>query len=180
MQNNETLKKAIAVSTAILFFLIIFGQQLFPAEITTQFKKLSPIQGFTSTKLTDESLFVNQGNNQETVSRFGGLVQYADVKKGFGATIEEGSLVRVKFEGFLEKEEILFTRTNPGESIEFIIGKQQVIPGIEIALLGAREGGIRGIRLDPRVAYGENGFGSIPPNAVILFRIEILEVSNKK
>ena len=37
MQNNETLKKAIAVSTAILFFLIIFGQQLFPAEITGLF-----------------------------------------------------------------------------------------------------------------------------------------------
>ncbi len=180
MQNNEVSTKAIAISAAIVFFVFIFGRQLFPKEIVDQLEDISPIQKFTSSELVDDSLFANQNASPKVISRFGGLVQYVDVKKGFGGTIKEGSLVRVKFEGFLEREGVLFTRTNPGETIEFVIGKEQVIPGIEIALLGARAGGIRGIRLDPRVAYGENGIGPIPPNSVVLFRIEIVEVLNNK
>ena len=180
IQDTNKLKTAIAISVAILFFLFVFGAQLFPREIVNRVERVLPIQELSSSKLTEASLFASKNKLPEVQSRIGGLVQYVDYKEGFGPEVKEGSVVRFSYEGYLEETGQLFSQTNTGEVLEAVIGNGTVIPGIEIGLLGARSGGVRGIRLDSKVAYGETGSGPIPPNASVLFQVVIVEVINQQ
>jgi peptidylprolyl isomerase len=71
------------------------------------------------------------------------------------------------------------TQTNEkGEPQPFIFtpGARQVIGGWEEGILGMKVGGTRRLVLPPVAAYGESGQGSIPPNSVLIFDIQLLEV----
>ena len=63
----------------------------------------------------------------------------------------------------------------------FQIGLRQVIEGWEKGLMGMKVGGKRTLKIPPELAYGKNGAGDlIPPNAILIFDIEIVDASKPR
>ncbi len=103
-----------------------------------------------------------------------------DIKPGTGAEAVTGKKVAVYYKGWLTNGEV-FDESRPNEAGElqpfvFAPGAGQVITGWEQGILGMKVGGTRRLVLPPAAAYGEAGQGSIPPNAVLIFDIQLLEV----
>lgn len=100
-----------------------------------------------------------------------------DVEPGAGTEAEGGRLVAVHYTGSLPDGTVFDSSRERGEPFSFQLGAGQVIPGWEEGIEGMREGGRRTLVIPPHLAYGETGAGGvIPPNAVLVFDVELLEV----
>lgn len=94
-----------------------------------------------------------------------------DLVTGTGAVVTRGRTAVVRYTGWLpDGKEI-----DSGE-ISVSVGSHQTIPAWEEALLGMRVGGKRRIVTPPNLAYGSRGSGDIPPNAVLVFEMQVTDV----
>ena len=104
-------------------------------------------------------------------------LQIQDLKVGSGLEAKEGSKVTVNYTGKLEngaKFDSSFDRNQP---FSFTLGAGQVIEGWEKGIPGMKVGGERKLTIPPQMAYGVSGIPNvIPPNATLIFEIELLEV----
>lgn len=109
-------------------------------------------------------------------------VKITDTKIGTGAEAVDGNLVSVHYTGWLydpsqktghgKKFDSSRDRAQP---ITFPLGAHRVIPGWEQGLQGMKVGGKRTLIIPSELAYGERGAGGvIPPNATLLFEVELL------
>ncbi len=62
------------------------------------------------------------------------------------------------------------------EALSFNLGEHKVIPGLEQGVAGMKVGGKRIIIVPPAVGYGATGKDPIPPNAVLIFEVELFSV----
>lgn len=62
----------------------------------------------------------------------------------------------------------------------FLIGGRNMIAGLERGVIGMQVGGIRKLRMSPHLAYRDQAVPGIPANAVLLFEIELLELSDNQ
>ncbi len=117
---------------------------------------------------------VEAGDYTETES---GL-RYYDLEVGDGETAEEGKTVSVHYTGWLENGEKFDSSIDRGEPFSLTLGEGGVIPGWEEGVAGMRVGGKRQLVIPPELGYGAAGAGGgvIPPNATLIFEIELLEV----
>ena len=99
-----------------------------------------------------------------------------DFVVGTGSVAENDSLLVVDYIGWLE-DGTVFDTSLLGQPITFILGVGQVIPGWEEGLLNMRVGGERQLVIPPDLAYGAAGQGAIPPNATLIFEVELLDIS---
>ena len=103
-------------------------------------------------------------------------LQYWDIKVGTGRTADRGNTVKVHYTGWLTNGK-KFDRSVGGQPFQFRIGAHQVIAGWEEGVTGMKVGGKRQLRIPPDQAYGKEGYpGAIPPNATLMFDIELLRV----
>nr|WP_028582562.1 peptidylprolyl isomerase [Desulfogranum japonicum] len=104
---------------------------------------------------------------------------YQVEKEGNGPKPSKGDIVSVHYTGRLlanyRKFDSSYQRKEP---IEFPVGTGRVIPGWDEALLDMHKGEERTIILPPDLAYGERGAGNgiIPPNAWLVFYVELVDV----
>jgi FKBP-type peptidyl-prolyl cis-trans isomerase FkpA len=99
-----------------------------------------------------------------------------DVQPGTGDEAAPGDLVRVHYTGWLPDGRE-FDSSRGGQPFEFSLGRGEVIPGWDEGVAGMREGGQRRLVIPSEQAYGERGAGGvIPPNATLVFDVELLEV----
>jgi FKBP-type peptidyl-prolyl cis-trans isomerase FkpA len=68
------------------------------------------------------------------------------------------------------------TQFDSNTSFQFTLGSGGVIRGWDLGLIGVRVGGLRRLNIPPELAYGSSGRGSIPPNASLVFDVELLNV----
>lgn len=102
-------------------------------------------------------------------------LRYEDLRVGEGPAPKEGQILRVHYRGtFLDGKE--FDSSLGKDPIEVELGARQVIPGFEEGLATMRVGGKRRLVLPPRLAYGAKGSGPIPPNATLVFEVELVSV----
>jgi FKBP-type peptidyl-prolyl cis-trans isomerase FkpA len=106
-----------------------------------------------------------------------------DVRVGSGTEATPGSRVTVNYTGWLydpfqaEDKGRQFDTSVGGTPFTFVLGANAVIPGFDQGVTGMRVGGIRRIIIPPDRAYGAGGVaGVIPPNATLLFEVELVEV----
>jgi len=103
-------------------------------------------------------------------------LQYWDIKVGTGRTADRGNTVQVHYTGWLTNGK-KFDSSVGGTPFKFRIGAHQVIAGWEEGVTGMKVGGKRQLRIPPDLAYGKEGYpGAIPPNATLVFDIELLRV----
>ncbi len=105
---------------------------------------------------------------------------FADVQKGTGAELGNNMKAGVYYRGWLT-DGTLFDQTktdSKGQKQPFVFtqGAHQVIPGWEQAVAGMKVGGTRLVIVPPAMGYGTQGQGSIPPNAVLIFEVQLVAV----
>jgi FKBP-type peptidyl-prolyl cis-trans isomerase len=114
-------------------------------------------------------------NGQPTTTASG--LQYWDIVVGTGATATPGSMVRVHYSGFLTSGAKFDSSRDRGEPFSFPLGAGQVIKGWDEGVAGMKVGGQRQLRIPPNLGYGTAGAGgAIPPNATLIFDVELLGV----
>jgi peptidylprolyl isomerase len=114
--------------------------------------------------------------NKKVVTTASGL-KYTDVKVGTGATPKKGQTVIVHYVGTLENGTKFDSSRDRGQPFDFIIGTGQVIKGWDEGLSTMKVGGRRNLIIPAKLGYGERGAGgAIPPNATLLFDVELLGV----
>jgi FKBP-type peptidyl-prolyl cis-trans isomerase/DnaJ domain len=113
----------------------------------------------------------------ETITTPSGL-QYIDIQPGTGATPTAGQTVVAEYAGWLQSDGTLFDSSyNPDRSpFEFQLGTGGVIPAWDEGFSTMQVGGKRRLIAPPELAYGADGQGTIPPNATLIFDVELLEV----
>lgn len=98
-----------------------------------------------------------------------------DVKVGEGDEVTSGKMVEVHYTGVFADGAPFDSSRLRGKPFRFTLGAGEVIEGWDKGVLGMRVGGVRRLEIPPALAYGESGVsGAIPPNATLLFEIELL------
>lgn len=109
------------------------------------------------------------GDTAQTVT---GL-RYLDLEVGTGTQVRTCTQVEVEYTGRFENGTVFDSGV-----LEGVIpgGRQGWIAGFEQALIGMREGGSRRAIIPPFLGYGSQGSGSIPPDATLIFDLEVRSV----
>jgi len=111
-------------------------------------------------------------------------LQKIDVKQGTGAEATSGKPVIVHYTGWIyddskpDKKGAKFDSSRDRQGpFGFFLGAGKVIRGWDEGVVGMKVGGQRTLIIPPAMAYGERGAGGvIPPNATLIFDVELLEV----
>ena len=104
-----------------------------------------------------------------------------DLRLGTGATAAAGNMLTVNYTGWLydpsktDFKGIQFDST-AGGPFTFTLGAGSVIAGWDQGLVGMRVGGVRQLIVPPSLAYGNVRNGAIPPNATLVFEVELLSI----
>lgn len=107
----------------------------------------------------------------------------ADLRVGFGANAERGNTLTVHYTGWMYSESatdnkgVQFDSSAGRGPLEFVLGSGAVIQGWDLGLLGMKVGGLRRLVIPPSLAYGDVRNASIPPNATLVFDVELLAVN---
>lgn len=108
-------------------------------------------------------------------------LQYEDTTVGSGAEATPGALVAVHYTGWLYNNGIAGAKFDSskdrGQPFRFSLGGGQVIRGWDEGVAGMKVGGTRRLVIPPELGYGARGAGGvIPPNATLLFEVDLLGV----
>lgn len=104
-------------------------------------------------------------------------LQYIIVKPGTGTPVQTGDTVTVGYSGWLQDSGTLFDSSyNSGQPRTFELGAGTVIKGWDEGIVGMLPGEQRRLIIPPDLAYGAEGLGTIPPNATLIFDIDLISL----
>ena len=100
-----------------------------------------------------------------------------DVIVGDGAAAAAGQKVKVHYTGWLTNGTKFDSSKDRNDPFVFPLGAGQVIKGWDEGVQGMKVGGKRKLTIPPGLGYGARGAGGvIPPNATLMFEVELLDV----
>jgi peptidylprolyl isomerase len=107
-------------------------------------------------------------------------LQYEDTKVGTGASPQKGQTCVMHYTGWLwengAKGKKFDSSVDRGTPFEFPLGQGRVIKGWDEGVATMKVGGKRTLLIPPDLGYGSRGAaGAIPPNATLLFEVELLD-----
>ena len=142
-----------ALPGRVLLALVLFAAAATPASAQTQGKTMTTASG----------------------------LQITDTKVGTGAQPQTGQTCVMHYTGWLydngTKGAKFDSSLDRGEPFEFAIGQGQVIKGWDEGVATMKVGGKRTLIIPPQLGYGARGAGGvIPPNATLIFDVELLGV----
>ncbi len=111
-------------------------------------------------------------------------VQSRDLVAGTGPEALDGDVCDFNYAGWLYADGARgrqFDRSVAGKPFQVTLGAGEVIPGWDTGLVGMKVGGRRELIIPPELAYGKRGAGDvIPPDATLLFEVELVSVAGKQ
>jgi FKBP-type peptidyl-prolyl cis-trans isomerase len=99
-----------------------------------------------------------------------------EIRVGDGAVATKGQIVSVHYTGRLTDGEEFDSSRERGLPFDFALGLGKVIAGWDQGIGGMRVGGKRRLTIPPDLGYGAEGAGRIPPNATLVFDVELVGV----
>ena len=117
-----------------------------------------------------------QNNQTEQRPQTRDKITIEDLKIGAGAAAQNSDIVSVNYIGTLLDGTKFDSSYDRGQPFSFTLGQGQVIAGWDQGVLGMKVGGKRKLTIPPSLAYGERGMGTIPPNATLIFEVELLAI----
>lgn len=130
-----------------------------------QLKSLSPVASYR--------LSPALGIPEDSLHAAGRGVWFHDIQVGEGRAVAPGDEIGVHFVGFLASG-ARFTATDK-KPFRFQLGADRVIAGWEDGVVGMRLGGRRQLIVPADLGYGKQGSGPVPPDAVLVFDITLVD-----
>jgi FKBP-type peptidyl-prolyl cis-trans isomerase len=104
-------------------------------------------------------------------------LKYEDLVEGNGAVAAAGQRVKVHYSGWLTDGSKFDSSLDRDDPFVFPLGGGRVIRGWDEGVQGMKVGGTRKLTIPPQLGYGAAGAGGvIPPNATLVFEIQLLEI----
>ena len=100
-----------------------------------------------------------------------------DIVVGKGAAAADGDSLSMHYLGALFDGEQFEASWDAGKPFDLALGQGAVIPGWDQGIVGMKAGGRRLLVIPPDLAYGEQGQGNIPPNATLIFVVDLVKRS---
>ncbi|MBX9927968.1 MAG: FKBP-type peptidyl-prolyl cis-trans isomerase [Gemmatimonadaceae bacterium] len=102
-----------------------------------------------------------------------GLYQ-KDLVVGTGRTAVANDSISTHYTGWLVNGQKFDSSRDRNQPFAFKLAVGRVIAGWDEGIQGMRVGGRRQLVIPPQLAYGRSGSGSIPPNSILVFEVELL------
>lgn len=143
-----------------------------------------PASGMETSEMSNDAsaaiakLVAGRGRESEVVSAASGL-QYLDLAAGEGEFPQPGQTCFTHATlWLLDGTRIWSSRDEEGGGapFDFVLGGGSVIPGWDEGVASMRPGGSRRLAVPPELGYGAQGRPPVPPNATLIFEIELLEI----
>jgi len=141
------------------------------AEAQAEFQKQS-----ADNKARSEAYLTENGKKTGVVTTTTGL-QYEVLTQGTGAQPKTSDTVEVHYEGKLTDGTVFDSSIQRGQTASFKL--DQVIAGWTEGLQLMKEGSKYRFTIPSALAYGEMGAGTIPPNAALVFDVELIKVTKE-
>ena len=103
-------------------------------------------------------------------------LQHIDVRVGEGDAAEAGGTAVVHYTGWLVNGKKFDSSLDQNRTFEFPLGAGGVIKGWDQGVAGMKVGGVRKLIVPPGLGYGSRGIGPIPPDATLIFEVELVGV----
>ena len=165
------------------FFLYVFGglPPTVKAEDVLHFKiKIKEVKTAAQKAKEEQTALANYLSEQKiTVEPTESGLFFVEIEKGKGAKAENGKEVTVHYTGKFLDGKVFDSSLERGEPIEFRLGGA-MIPGFTEGILMMNEGGKATLVLPSALAYGDRGYGGIPPCTPLVFEVELVKVSEAK
>ena len=171
--------KAILLSVGFMLVcvvVLVLGQ-LSGKPDTAIAASLTPSPSAPITVTENNTLIASNTMSDKNVVTTPSGLKYVEITEGTGATPEPRQTVVVHYTGTLENGTKFDSSRDRNSPFSFIIGVGQVIKGWDEGLSTMKVGGRRQLIIPPELGYGPRGAGGvIPPNATLLFDVELLQI----
>ena len=144
------------------------------AQARAQQEQLVQMQAMADGNLQAGEVYLAENANKNGVIVTASGLQYRVLESGTGASPTLTDTVRVHYEGRLINGEVFDSSIQRGEPVSFPLNG--VIPGWSEGVQLMTSGSKYEFTIPAELAYGESGTGPIPPNSVLVFVVELLEI----
>jgi len=145
------------------------------ALITAAACNLDTGPGGSPSNPAGETYAASLGVNISQMTKISNDLYFQDLVPGTGTAAAAGSGVSVTYTGWLANG-TQFDSNVGGAAFPFTLGAHDVIDGWDLGLVGMKAGGKRRLVIGSALGYGSGGRGPIPPNATLVFDVQLLSV----
>lgn len=129
----------------------------------------------------DETPSVEESELEKMKNLYPGEFLTEDTEEGEGREVVQGDSVEIHYIGTLENGEVFDDSIARSQPRVFTVGEGEVaVEGLDIGVIGMKEGGTRVITVPPELGYGSRPQGPIPPDSTLIFEVELLSIDPRE